>query len=191
MRLKSLLRIFALLLTVGLAGCNTAASRQSGGTMVTATSAAASGITRTQAQAAALAHTGLNESDVTWIGVHSDRDDGLPIYEVEFFSGSHEYDYKIDAATGAILSYNIDYDKFAVPDSLSNSIAIDENAAKELALSKVPGATASDIRIRLDYDGIRPIYVGTIIYGEMKHDFEISATDGTIYEWDAESIYDD
>ena len=33
-----------------------------------------------------------------------DWDDGRMKYEVEFYSGTTEYDYDIDAVTGAILS---------------------------------------------------------------------------------------
>ena len=40
--------------------------------------------------------------------VQQDRDDGRLEYEVEFKSGSKEYEYTIDAASGTILDYEID-----------------------------------------------------------------------------------
>lgn len=147
------------------------------------------GITEDQARAAALTHAGFTEADVTWLSSHLDRDDGRQIYEVEFFSGNIEYDYDIDAQTGDIISYSQDADHQRQQPA-DTTVAIDETAAKNLALANVAGAADSDIRIRLDYDDGRPIYEGTIVYNEMKYEFEISAVDGSILEWDVESIYD-
>ena len=39
---------------------------------------------------------------------HVDYDDGVMEYEVEFYAGNKEYDYDIDAATGAIRSMDQD-----------------------------------------------------------------------------------
>ena len=75
----------------------------------------------------------------------------------------------------------LDFLVFACADTLDE--------AKAIALDRVPGAT--DIRIYLDRDDARVIYEGTIIYNEMKYDFEIDAQSGNMIEWDAESIYDD
>ena len=36
----------------------------------------------------------------------ADRDDGRTVYDVEFLSGGMEYDYEIDAATGAVRSFD-------------------------------------------------------------------------------------
>ncbi|MDR3076370.1 MAG: PepSY domain-containing protein [Synergistaceae bacterium] len=64
---------------------------------------AAAGISEADAKSIALRHAGLNESDVTFIRVKRDRDDGRNVYDVEFYSGDTEYDYEIDAADGRIL----------------------------------------------------------------------------------------
>ena len=34
----------------------------------------------------------------------------MRVYDVEFFSGNKEYDYKIDAASGAILKHEAEID---------------------------------------------------------------------------------
>lgn len=52
---------------------------------------------------AALAHAQLRESDVRRLSCERDREDGVAVYEVEFKSGGFEYDYEIDARTGAVL----------------------------------------------------------------------------------------
>lgn len=39
-----------------------------------------------------------------------DRDDGIIAYEVEFSKGFVEYEYKIDAVTGAVIEFESEYD---------------------------------------------------------------------------------
>ncbi len=62
------------------------------------------------AKAAALRHAGLSETQVTRLKVERDRDDGRIEYEVSFKYNGFEYEYKIDAATGAILEHEKDWD---------------------------------------------------------------------------------
>lgn len=152
-----------------------------------ASTTVAAGITEDQARAAALAHAGLAEADVTWLHSHLDWDDGRQIYEVEFVSGAQEYDYDINAQNGEIISYSSETNNRQAP---GGEVTIDEASARQLALANVAGATDADIRIRLDYDDGLPVYEGTIVYDEMKYEFEINATNGTITDWDVESIYD-
>jgi len=73
------------------------------------TSAGQAGNTDIGAEAAkviVLAHAGLAESDVVRIQIERDREDGRIVYEVEFERGRMEYQYEIDAATGAILEWD-------------------------------------------------------------------------------------
>lgn len=154
-------------------------------------------ITEAEAKAIALQHANIAESDVTFLTLKLDRENGRLLYEVEFYSASTEYDYEIDATTGIILEYDTDIENYspATPhkDSAANnsSATLSEEKAIEIALAKVPGATKANIRIHLDHDDGIVVYEGEIIYKEMEYEFEISATDGTVREWSAESVYDD
>ena len=58
------------------------------------------------AKQAALGDAGLAEGDVTELKCELDADDATPHYDVEFKAGGMEYDYDIDAATGAVLVAN-------------------------------------------------------------------------------------
>ena len=73
----------------------------------------------------------------------------------------------------------------------ANTTTLTEEAAKNIVLQEVPGATKEDIRLfrQSTDDGVRT-YEGTIIYEDHKYDFEIDANDGTILEWDMEPVYD-
>ncbi len=62
------------------------------------------GISAKEAKEAALKHAKLQESQVSDVDVDLDRDNGKLIYEVDFNSGNTEYDYDIDAETGAVIS---------------------------------------------------------------------------------------
>ncbi|HBA50616.1 MAG TPA: hypothetical protein DCZ91_23030 [Lachnospiraceae bacterium] len=71
-------------------------------------SASSADIGEEAARTAALSHAGLNASQVTKLKTDYDYDDGIAVYEVEFEYNGYEYEYKIDAATGDILKYEMD-----------------------------------------------------------------------------------
>lgn len=62
------------------------------------------------AKSAALRHAGLSESQVRELQAEWDNENGRAVYEVEFKSGGMEYDYVIDAATGAVLDHETERD---------------------------------------------------------------------------------
>lgn len=62
------------------------------------------------AKAAALKHAGLTEDSIRELDMELDREDGVPVYEIEFKAGGYEYEYTIDAATGKILAQERELD---------------------------------------------------------------------------------
>ena len=133
-------------------------------------------ISADKAKQIALEHAGVSAKDVVFIKAEFDRDDGRKEYDVEFYSGNVEYDYEIDAVSGAVLSADRDIENYspvkennaAQNDNVNNSNtqsgnadsgnvqnntqgsvhndAIGADTAKKLALAQVPGATEADIR---------------------------------------------
>ena len=63
-----------------------------------------------KAKSIALNHAGLRENQAYDMDIELDDEDGKLIYEVEFKSGNMEYDYEIDAASGAILKHETELD---------------------------------------------------------------------------------
>ena len=63
-----------------------------------------------RAKEIALNHARMNESDVQFAKAKLENDDGVVEYEIEFYSGRTEYDYTIDAVSGNIIEYDVDYD---------------------------------------------------------------------------------
>ena len=63
-----------------------------------------------KAKSIALNHAGVSENEAYDMDIELDDEDGILVYEVEFKSGNMEYDYEINAATGAILKYESELD---------------------------------------------------------------------------------
>lgn len=152
-----------------------------------------SAVTEQQAKDIALKHAGVSEADVAFIRVQEDWDDGRAVYDVEFYINGKEYDYEIEKSTGKILSFDYDMESKVPntkPDNTNpGNTAISEQEARDLALARVPGATASHIRIEFDNDDGRQIYEGEIHYGNKEYEFEIDASTGKFIEWSVD--YDD
>ena len=145
-------------------------------------------ISAEQAKNKALAHAGLSASQVTFVRATLEWDDGRQVYDVEFYTSDYkEYDYEIDAASGAVLSFDYDADHYTAPSSGSY---ISEARAREIALSYVDGASASHVvKLKLDRDDGRAVYEVEIVYNAREYEFEIDASSGRVLEWDSESIY--
>lgn len=70
----------------------------------------AAGITLDQAKEIALNHAGQAASAVYFTKVKLDHDDGMQIYDIEFVAGGVEYEFEINASTGQVWDYDVDYD---------------------------------------------------------------------------------
>lgn len=152
---------------------------------------AAAQITKAQAKTIALNHAGYTAAQATFIKVKLDREDGIQVYEVEFYVRDNailEYDYEINAQTGAIL----DWDREVEGRYTVSNIGL--AAAKKAALQDA-GYTASQVKFfkaKLDRDdGCYDIefYVrGNVI---VEHDYEVDAKTGKIlsHDTDIEGYY--
>ena len=140
----------------------------------------------------ALAKAGLKKSQISGCEVEFECDDGIITYDIEFYCGSAEYEFEIDATTGNIIEYETDGDGYEGShhkNSADNSGSkyIGRSRAKEIALAKA-GLTASqihDYEIELD-DGEYEI---DFKYQNMEYEVDIDAKTGRVLKFDKE--YDD
>lgn len=65
-------------------------------------------ISTEDAKRIALDHAGLSEDSVKRLNTYLEYDDGIEQYEVQFYEGTTEYDYTIDAVNGTILEYGME-----------------------------------------------------------------------------------
>ncbi len=155
-------------------------------------------ISKDEAKDAALEHAGFKAEDVNFVKTEYDSDDGKSVYEVEFYTKDFkEYDYKIDAKTGEVISFDEDaedYDKGGKNSATTNGNASDlitVDRAKEIAVGKVPGSSVTDIKeFDFDADNGRIIYEGTLVYDNKSYEFSIDAKTGEILKWEQESVLD-
>ena len=138
------------------------------------------------AKAAALAHAGLKAADVTFVKCKLDWENGVQVYDVEFFTqDGREYDYEINAATGAVVSVDYDAENYVTTVTSGENIGMEK--ARSIALAKVPGAESTHVRkLELDYDDGRLVYEVEIFYNGMEYEGEIDAYSGEIVQWEAD-----
>ena len=143
-------------------------------------------LTGEEAKAAALAHAGLKAADVTFVECKLDWEDGVQVYDVEFFTqDGREYDYEINAATGAVVSVDYDAENYVPTGTSGENIGAEK--ARSIALAKVPGAESVHVRkLELDYDDGRLVYEVEIFYNGMEYEGEIDAYSGEIVQWEAD-----
>ena len=158
----------------------------------TSAAGAASYIGEAKAKETALSHAGLTASQVTFLEVKLDWENGRQVYEVEFYSGNKEYDYEIDASAGTVLSYDFDIENFAPSTSTNtgantgSSAVIGEAKAKEIALNHA-GLSANQVsfvQTKLDWENGRQVYEVEFYSGNKEYYYEIDASAGTVLSYD-------
>ena len=60
------------------------------------------------AKASALKHANLKNNQVTWGRVYKEYDDGRLIYKGEFYHNMLEYEFEVDAVSGAIVDWDVE-----------------------------------------------------------------------------------
>ena len=150
-------------------------------------------ITAEQAKQIALNDAGVSEADAVFYRAELDMEDGRMVYEIEFYCGQTEYDYDIDAQTGAIVSKDQDIENF-VPDvqtQAPQSGEITEDQALQIAIEHA-GVSQDDIsrvEVHRDYDDGREIIEVEFHVGRTEYSYDIDPSTGNILEFDID--YDD
>ncbi len=78
------------------------------GNQTAAPNANAATIDVEEAKRIALDHAGLSADAVKHMNAYLEYDDGMEQYEVQFYEGTTEYEYSIDAVNGTVLGYNME-----------------------------------------------------------------------------------
>ena len=159
-------------------------------TRAATSSSSGAAITEAEAKQIALDHAGVSESETERMRVKLGRDDGVQEYEVNFYVGNREYDYDINAATGAIRSDDSEIDDDYVSSTEAAGAAVSEDEARATVVARVSGASASDVRLYLERDDGRLVYEGELIYNGTEYEFQIDATTGDVLDWESESVRD-
>ena len=145
----------------------------------------------------ALQLAGVAGKDVTYTRCKLEKDDGVLLYELKFYTSAAKYEYELAAADGLLL--HSEYELCATPASNSaadgsasaTTLNLSADRARQIALEQVPGATASDIRkCTLESDDGQLVYEIELVYNHMEYECKLSAATGQLLEWDSESTFD-
>lgn len=150
----------------------------------------ASDITLDRAKEIALEHAGLTESQVTFVKNKKEIDDGKAQYEIEFVSGSTEYDYDIDASTGKIISFDQDIEDSTYTTKTSpkadSSVKVTKDQALQIALDHA-GLTTKDVtlpKVKKDHDDGKEVYEVEFHVGFNEYSYNIDVATGEILDFE-------
>ena len=164
-----------------------------------------------EAKAAAVAHAGVKEAEITRYEVEMDYERGTMVYEIEFHYNGREYDYDIDAVTGEVLwsesERDDDYRSAKQPQNSQNQQPQDQQnsqqqskpapaedgyigkeAAKAAALAHagLSEAQVSRMKCELDREDGRVVYEIEFKCDGMEYEYEIDASSGSVLKYDKE-----
>lgn len=140
------------------------------------------------AKAAALADAGLAESDVTFTKEKLDWDDGIAVYDIEFLTADTEYDYEIDAATGAVLDKSAELLRPNESPGQAIDASIDVESAKEIAAAHagLSKEEAFFTKAELELEHGRSEYEIEFYHNRIEYEYTIDAATGAILEYKSE-----
>ena len=126
----------------------------------------------------ALNHAGVDNPNM--LHIEFDLDDGIMVYDVEFYSDNIEYDYEINAVTGVIIEYNKSFEN-SDDVSSGNNDYLSKEEAKKIAVDHA-GISPSYVEIEFDYENGIAVYEIEFKYQNYEYDYEIDAITGEIYK---------
>ena len=146
-------------------------------------------ISEDEAKNIALADAGVSSSAATFTKSKLDIDDGVYVYDIEFYTSDREYDYEINRDTGAVRSksfesFNNGTSQGTINGDLSAYISLDE--AKTIAVNKA-GVSISNVtfkKAKMDHDDGRMVYEMEFYSGRTEYECEIDASTGTVLDFD-------
>lgn len=157
-------------------------------------------ISRESAVELALDHAKVNAENAVGIEVEFDSDDGIMVYEVEFYAGTVKYECDIDARTGQVVKYGAENKGAANQGGASGQSPSDvlppsgqcigEEAAREAALTNagISEDTVDYINAWLKYDdGFPEHYEVEFAVGNVQYKYEIDPYSGMVLEQETEN----
>lgn len=140
-----------------------------------------------KAQAIALEKAGFSRDEVRMEKAEREKEKGVLYYDIEFQIGGVAYEAHIDAATGAILKWELDYEKDDKKVMEAKDL-IGKEAAESMALDDagVSKEAAKFKKTELDRDGGAFRYEIEFYHEGIEYEYEIDAKTGAILKKEAD-----
>lgn len=152
----------------------------------------AADIGQERAVSIALSHANVPQSEAVIRKVEKESDNGVTCYEIEFVDSEFEYEYKVNAATGAIIKADKERDDDAptthTDTSAYSAETIGEAKAKEIALRDAGfGAGAvKKLKCELDREKGKLVYEVEFEADGVEYEYTIDAETGEIVKIEKE-----
>ena len=136
------------------------------------------------ALALAMENTGVPEKDAYNVKVERDRENDIPIFQVEFETEYGNYDFEIAITDGTIIGADYEVDEEWLDRLGGSPVTLEE--AKQVVQSKVSGSSTENIRMWEESDDGRGRFEGELYHDGIKYEFEIDPKTGVIFDWNAD-----
>ncbi|WP_066088886.1 copper amine oxidase N-terminal domain-containing protein [Anaerotignum neopropionicum] len=136
-----------------------------------------------KAKEIAVSNANLNEKDVSFVNTKMEEVEGKKAYVVQFYYGTNEYSYKIDAQAGTILSVGAEIEGF---DVLKDGKFINSEKAEKAALTRanVKNSEATFTLVELNQHGDKIIYKVAFYTESAAYECTIDATSSEVLNFD-------
>ena len=152
-------------------------------------------VTLETAKNTALSDAGVKASDATFTKSALDYDDGHKVYDIEFYTSTHEYDYEVSAETGKITKRDVEafrVNQDTQGNNTSNSgdtgnyIGVEQ--AKSIAVSHA-GLSVESVtfkKAKFERDDGHTVYEVEFLNNGIEYEYTIDAVSGSIMEYDCD-----
>ena len=105
--------------------------------------------------------------------INLEKENGRYVYEIEGFSSTRDYEMKINASNGKVISARSEKDRNSNKKGLSLSKTISRSTATKIAQNRVPGSKA--IEWTLERENSRSVWEVTVTKNGKKSEVKINA----------------
>ncbi len=173
----------------------------------TGTAATSGYIGKDAAYQAALQHAGVAAGSATLVEWELDHDDGQMVYDLEFRVGATEYDYEVNAVTGAIVEWDRDFDDdrydddwddryddpfdeghdgYYPPDSTAGMLDPDVLLGKALDQFGLSRSDIHDLDVEYDSENGRNVCEISFDSGNMEYEVKLDPVTGDVLFYESE-----
>ena len=150
-------------------------------------------ISKADARSRALQDAGVSAKAATFTKTKLDYENGRQVYEIEFVTATMEYDYELDAESGAVRerkSERLEIQNQELSKPSASYIGVDRAKSTALSHAGLQAGSVTFTKAKLENDDGMSVYEIEFRKGSTEYEYSIDAYKGTILEWDKETDHD-
>ena len=150
-------------------------------------------ISKADARSRALQDAGVSAKAATFTKTKLDYENGRQVYEIEFVTATMEYDYELDAESGAVRerkSERLEIQNQEQSKPSASYIGVDRAKSTALSHAGLQAGSVTFTKAKLENDDGMSVYEIEFRKGSTEYEYSIDAYKGAILEWDKETDHD-